>query len=533
MVAACCGLFVESAAAYQLVFDGEDTAFNVKKGTWLLDKTGSYQGNYRFSVPGPGAGNNIADWDLDGIPGGVYRIEFYVDNGDYASSAEFIVEDDDNVTTVIRSQRFLAAGWYSLGEFNLGSGSGRVTQTDHWTGAGTKVIADALRVTYLGATGPVPATNYTIPPEVTLVIDDLGTYNPYDSGSYNAQLFSGAPGVTYAVMPFQTYTHSTLQAAAADGIKTILHQPMQYYGLSDSSAGSDVTRLYTSLSIATNLQRFDNNLANVAPYVEGMNNHQGSLFSEYTAGMSAVLDDLHGRGMYFLDSRTISDSVGYDLAKQKGMLTAERDLFVDGTTVQHTKDLILQVATQAKFQPHLNYVMICHQRPATVPGVLQVLPELANMGVALKPLERNLHYIMETDAIPPGASLELTGTWTSTTQDMISHELHNGDALQTTSGNASAVFRPNLPKAGKYRVFCSNNQAGISVTHRDGTATPGFVPTDHQYMWRYLGTFPFEVGTAGSVTIVPLSSPTVADAVKFVWDGPLTPPAGVSDWVLY
>jgi polysaccharide deacetylase 2 family uncharacterized protein YibQ len=480
-------------------------------------------------------GNNIADWDLDGIPGGSYRIDFFVDNGDYASSAEFIVEDDDGVTTVVRSQRFLAAGWYSLGEFNLTSGRGRVTQTDHWTGPGTKVIADALRVTYLGATEPMPAATYTVPPEVTLVIDDLGTYNPGDSGSYTGQLFNGAPGVTYAVMPFQTYTHSTLQAAKNKGIKTILHQPMQYYGLSDASAGSDVTRLYTSLSISENLQRFDNNLANVSPFVDGMNNHQGSLFSEYRAGMSAVLDDLHGRGMYFLDSRTISDSVGYDLAKQKGMLTAERDLFVDGTTVQHTKDLILQVAMQAKFQPHLNYIMICHQRPATVPGVLEVLPELESMGVTLKPLERNLHYIMETDAIPPGASLELTGTWTSTTQDMISHECHNGDALQTTSGNATAVFRPNLPKDGEYRVFCANTLAQTSVTHRDGTTTLGIVPGDMKYTWRYLGTFPFEAGTAGSVKIAPLSAvggPTVADAVKFVWDGPL-PAAAVDGWELY
>ena len=89
-----------------------------------------------------------------------------------------------------------------------------------------------------------------MPPEVTLVIDDLGTYNPADSGSYTAQLFDGAPGVTYAVMPFQMYTQATLQAAQSKEIKTILHQPMQYYGLSDASAGSWVAAESCSAAIS-------------------------------------------------------------------------------------------------------------------------------------------------------------------------------------------------------------------------------------------------------------------------------------------
>src|SRR5690554_1773515 len=79
------------AQVYQMVLDGEDTAFSVVSG-WELDKTGSFNGNFKFSAPGPGDGSALAVWTIDAIPAGEYDVEFYVDYGDFAEDAQYIVE---------------------------------------------------------------------------------------------------------------------------------------------------------------------------------------------------------------------------------------------------------------------------------------------------------------------------------------------------------------------------------------------------------------------------------------------------------
>ena len=48
-----------------------------------------------------------------------------------------------------------------------------------------------------------------------------------------------------------------------------------------------------------------------------------------SAAMNAVLEVLGERRLYFLDSRTSAESVGYELARESGVAAARRDLFLD------------------------------------------------------------------------------------------------------------------------------------------------------------------------------------------------------------
>ena len=175
---------VSYANAYQIVLDGEDPVLSIKTGGWTLDKTGSFNGNFKFSCVGPSIGTSLGVWTIDGIPTGTYFIEFYVDNGDYAATAEYIIEDDYGVSTVTRSQNYVGLGWHSLATCAF-TNAGRITQTDHWTGAGTKVIADALRLTFQGT--PTLPTIDVVTPAITIVVDDLGTYDPNSPGSSTYQ----------------------------------------------------------------------------------------------------------------------------------------------------------------------------------------------------------------------------------------------------------------------------------------------------------------------------------------------------------
>ncbi len=61
----------------------------------------------------------------------------------------------------------------------------------------------------------------------------------------------------------------------------------------------------------------------------GVNNHMGSGLSTDAESMRAVLAVLAERDLFFLDSRTSPDSVGYTLALEMGLAAAERQVFLD------------------------------------------------------------------------------------------------------------------------------------------------------------------------------------------------------------
>lgn len=534
--------WANDATAYQLVLDGEDSAFRTESATWTLDKTGTYLGNYKFSAAGPGVGTARAVWDIDAIPAGTYDVEFYVDNGNFAETAQYIVEHDYGTSTVIRSQNFVGAGWHSIGTFDFGH-AGRVTQTDFWTGAGTKVIADAIRITLHGQPALPPVAD-SVPPEVSLVVDDLGALNPNDPSRFTYQLFNYPQPITYAIIPFLAYTGSVLDIAEGKGLQTILHQPWQYIGQADSNPG-DPTRLYISMNANQILNTLNNNLNNVAPHVWGWNNHQGSRFSQHRPGLEVAIQDTKDRNMFFLDSRTISDTVAYDVAREKGLLAAERDLFVDGTSVANTKELIESVGLRALYAPNYNHIMICHQRDATVPGIFQGIDALVADGVKVVSLEHNIHYIVETDKIPPGASVDVLGNWVSTPRDMISHECFDGNALELPhTENGSVTFRPNLPKSGRYRVFVGApagpepSLASVVINDKTGSYPKSVNQFASRNRWSYLGTYNFNAGTAGSVSVRPhvgSSGPGYirADSVKFVYQPTEEAASSTSDWNLF
>jgi polysaccharide deacetylase 2 family uncharacterized protein YibQ len=530
---------VGRAEVYQLVLDGEDTAYSVRSGNWTLDKTGSFLGNYRFSSAGPGTGASVCCWTIDAIPTGTYNVEFYVDNGDYASAAEYVVEHDTGITTVTKSQNFVGTGWKPLGTFAF-TNAGRILQTDKWTGPGTKAIADALRLTLIGE--PQAHTGNVVPPAITVVIDDLGALNPATS-NFTSQLLAGAPNYTYAIIPSLTYSTAVLQDAQNKGIETILHQPLQYIGQPDTNP-SDTTRVYIGMTDAQILSVVQTNLNNTAPYVIGVNNHQGSRFSEYAQGLQVMLAEIKTRGFFYYDSRTISDTLGYGLAKQNGMLAAHRDLFLDGTSSQDTKNKVMSVAYRAKYAPTYEHLLIGHQSNNTVPALVQLVSELQTTGVALRRLSRNVHYIVETDMQPPGASVQYTGVWSPSPADMISHDCADGNAMTLQSGTAgSARFIPNLPKAGSYRVFVGFAKAPAATTAQvkvHGTGTDINMTLDQTQSpnrWHYIGLQNFAVGTGGYVELSKAAAPLPgielvrADAVKFVYDGPAVTDVGA--WTQY
>jgi len=101
--------------------------------------------------------------------------------------------------------------------------------------------------------------------------------------------------------------------------------------------------------------------------------------------------------------------------------------------------------------------------------------------------------------------------------------------MKEAKGKKSATFVPNLPTAGRYEVRMSHNSNirranGVQVTihHADGKTVVKVnegEPAPIRKLFRSLGTFRFEKGKAGSVTIQTTGTEgkyVIVDAMQFL-----------------
>jgi polysaccharide deacetylase 2 family uncharacterized protein YibQ len=164
---------------------------------------------------------------------------------------------------------------------------------------------------------PPPAPDH--PARVALVIDDLG--RSVDELTPLEKL--GVP-ITYAVLPFEENTPAVVSQLRGRREEILLHLPMQPKHGENPGPGA----LLVGMSDEQLRERTVAALQAV-PGAVGVNNHMGSSLSADPHAMSTVLKVLSARNLFFLDSRTSPDSVGYRTAVSLGVPAAERQVFLD------------------------------------------------------------------------------------------------------------------------------------------------------------------------------------------------------------
>ena len=167
-----------------------------------------------------------------------------------------------------------------------------------------------------------PAAIYKYPslPKVAIIIDDMGYKNQIGN-----QLIELALALSFAFLPFGPFTQDQVQMAAKKGRDILLHLPMEP---DDKDWNPGPGALMLTMSDSELAQTFRDDLATV-PLATGVNNHMGSAFSEDKKGMSLLVRLLHEQGLFFVDSLTSPDSLGYDTARNAGVPVARRDIFLD------------------------------------------------------------------------------------------------------------------------------------------------------------------------------------------------------------
>lgn len=227
---------------------------------------------------------------------------------------------------------------------------------------------------------PVPRPSY---PRVAIVIDDMGR----DIRKLKELFQLNAP-ISIAVLPYLSHSADEAREAHARGMEVLLHLPMEPQDTAYNNPGEGV--LLTSMSEKEVRARVENGLADV-PFAAGVNNHMGSKFTESEPQMRVVLAELKKRELYYLDSRTTPKSVGGRVARELGMRTVDRNVFLDNTRDKaYIKERLNEAVDIARRNGAA--VAIGHPYPETIEALREAVPGLRASGVRLVKLSELIEH---------------------------------------------------------------------------------------------------------------------------------------------
>ncbi|MCG8426045.1 MAG: divergent polysaccharide deacetylase family protein [Chromatiales bacterium] len=224
------------------------------------------------------------------------------------------------------------------------------------------------------STTPVQAADQPLP-AISIIIDDMGNNLAWGKGVL------AVPGaLTYAFLPHTPHAANLAAQAHDQGKEVMLHLPMQSHNNNKLGPGG-LTLHLTEGEFKRTLQ----SSLDAVPYVVGLNNHMGSLLTRHPGAMGWLMESIGERGdLYFVDSRTTVKSVGYETAREYGIPSATRDVFLDNVRDQEaiTKQFI-QLIDRARRKGYA--IGIGHPYPETAQALQSLLVDPEKWGVRLIP----------------------------------------------------------------------------------------------------------------------------------------------------
>jgi uncharacterized protein len=210
---------------------------------------------------------------------------------------------------------------------------------------------------------------------VALVIDDLG--RSVEDVETLERL--GVP-LTYSVLPFEEETPAVVTHLRRHGDEILCHLPMEPVhgqnpgpGALTHAMGPAELRAATAAALAA------------VPGAVGANNHMGSLLSADERSMHEVIGVLADRNLFFLDSRTSPESVGYRVAAALGVPAAQRQVFLDGD--QRPQIIREQFArTLSIARERGAAIAIGHPHAATLAALAEEVPRAKALGYRFVPV---------------------------------------------------------------------------------------------------------------------------------------------------
>ena len=183
--------------------------------------------------------------------------------------------------------------------------------------------------------------------------------------------------ITIAVLPRLVHSVESAQKIRNSGNELMLHQPMQALNSKVNPGPGAITPQMSEDEIIATLFY---NINEIGP-IAGMNNHEGSAITADAEKMAVILKMANEEGIYFLDSRTNSETKVPYVANLMGYSYYERNIFLDN---EKTNENALQELKKGLAIANKNgsVIMIGHIWSASfLPDfLLEVIPELQEKG---------------------------------------------------------------------------------------------------------------------------------------------------------
>lgn len=213
-------------------------------------------------------------------------------------------------------------------------------------------------------------------PMVAIIIDDMG-YRHTDG--LRALALPGA--VTYSVLPHTPFARAMADAAHARHKEVLLHLPLEpveqeHRRLEPGTLMADMTREQMVAALEDAIA--------AVPHIRGINNHMGSYFTARTQPISYLMSHIMHRHeeLFFIDSRTVPQSVVTVVAGEHGVATTSRDVFLDNSAdpdqIGRQFDTLLRQAMRRG-----TALAIGHPWPQTLAVLEQRLATLDALGIRL------------------------------------------------------------------------------------------------------------------------------------------------------
>lgn len=211
--------------------------------------------------------------------------------------------------------------------------------------------------------------------QLAIVIDDLG----YDKRR-GLQAIALPGRLTVAVMPHTPNARFLAEAAHEAGREIILHHPMQG---SDFRKKSASPKGILTLDMGPEDIRFELRQALTSvPHCIGINNHTGSTLTQARNHMYWLMQQVASTDLYYLDSRTTTQTVAGEAAHAWGVPFVSRDVFLDHHNDRESIAKQFRYAVKlAKRRGHA--VLIAHPRPLSLELLAQQLPLLDSQEIEL------------------------------------------------------------------------------------------------------------------------------------------------------
>lgn len=193
--------------------------------------------------------------------------------------------------------------------------------------------------------------------KIAVVMDDMG-----GSLATMRELLRLKVIITPSILPGTSRAVPATALLQDEGREYMIHMPMQPRSYPQTNPGSNALLLGQTDDEIRRLVR--SYMAGV-PGAVGGNNHMGSRYTAESEEMRVVLRELKQHDLFFIDSRTIGNSVAFSEARKMGLKTATRNIFLDNQEdVSYIRQQIRKMVRMAGKNKEI--IAICHPYAETL-----------------------------------------------------------------------------------------------------------------------------------------------------------------------